>query len=480
VPYLVNTDPVEHGLDLPSIPKLRKLVWPMSTTDPAAAPEATSVRPAVPSSHVPLRSYILLWLFLFWGMVLFNGVGGRWLQEMAPAEINEESTRLAQSLIGGRGFVDPYPFFPTGPSSHVAPLYPLTYAGVLLVFGPSVAAWWAIRLLTIGVYAGGLALLPSVAKASQMPSRVGIAAAVALSLIPLPGSCFKWDSLFDAAFFIAATAATLSLRPDSSVWKTCASGALWGIGMLFSPVTLPLFLLWIALLWLFKRLTLQRCLVLGATVVLLILPWTIRNYVAFHRLVPLRSNFGLEVSTSNNDCAVPTLAENIQTPCAKQIHPNLSPESSERLRVLGDPAFNAAELERAKVWVRANPVRFARLTMIRTRLFWAPVWPSQTAAVRMAGFEICFWTFLAAVGVVLLWWQSRLTSLLFGLGSIVFSLPYCINQIDFRHRYPALWIQVLLGCYAIYRIADAVRAKAVTASEVGPIGIQPSVRPRET
>ncbi len=445
----------------------------MSTTDPTTVPRATAHDLAERKSQWSKRTYLLLWCCLFLGMVAFNGIGSHWIREMGPAEVNEESTRLAKSLVDGHGFANPYPFFPTGLSAHVAPLYPLTYATVLLVFGPGVAAWVAIHLLTIAIYAGGLALLPSVGKASQMPSRVGLAAAIALALIPLPGSAYKWDSLFDAAFLIAATAATLRLRPASSWLKTCSAGVLWATGMLFSPVTFPLFLLWTSLLWLAKRLTFRRCLGLVATVVLLILPWTVRNYVAFHRFVLVRSNFAVEISTSNNDCAIPTEDENMQTPCAKQIHPNVSVEASTRLRAMGDPAFNAAEFQRAISWIRANPLQFFRLTVTRARLFWAPIWPSQATATRITGFEICFWSVLGAAGLVWLWRQSKLSALLFGLGPIVFSLPYCLSQIDFRHRYPILWMQVLLGCYALYRVTVAAMAKAGKASTPGAKSYMP-------
>ena len=87
---------------------------------------------------------------------------GGWLHSTEPADFGVESTRTAASILNHGTFSDPFPI-PTGPTAHAAPAYSAIYAGVVALFGPGRASWWAIRVLTLAAYAFQLVLLPVLA-----------------------------------------------------------------------------------------------------------------------------------------------------------------------------------------------------------------------------------------------------------------------------------------------------------------------------
>ena len=69
-----------------------------------------------------------------------------------------ETTNIAQAIVAGGGFSDPY-ICPTGPTGHLAPLFPTWLTSLLLLVGP--ARWHLITsLFGIAVVSSMWAALP--------------------------------------------------------------------------------------------------------------------------------------------------------------------------------------------------------------------------------------------------------------------------------------------------------------------------------
>lgn len=109
------------------------------------------------------------------------------------------------------------------------------------------------------------------------------------------------------------------------------------------------------------------CVVLGTA--LACVPWAWRNYQAFHRLLFIRSNFGLELRIANHDRAD---ADIDVTAAREKIlrHPSQNIEEAEKVRGLGEVEYMRQARQEAMAWIRGHPGEFTRLTLMRVAHFW--------------------------------------------------------------------------------------------------------------
>ena len=160
--------------------------------------------------------------------------------------------------------------------------------------------------------------------------------------------------------------ATLELAESPRLREWCAYGLLWGFALLTDPslgAALPLLLGWAAYRARAHGFTrLQGPALAAACAILCCVPWTVRNYVVFHRFIPLRSNFAYELFTGNN--------ENYDD------HPPVWPNNITRAREIyrffriGEPAFMQEEMHKALQFIADHPRIELRLTWDRVVSFW--------------------------------------------------------------------------------------------------------------
>jgi hypothetical protein len=105
--------------------------------------------------------------------------------------------------------------------------------------------------------------------------------------------------------------------------------------------------------WLAWRLHKQgRPWIKHATLVILVftiglVPWTVRNYRVFHKVIVLRSNFGLELWLGNNPAVADTWSP--------WMHPNDNPAEAEKYKRMGEIAFMAEKQHQAIEFMRTHP-----------------------------------------------------------------------------------------------------------------------------
>ena len=77
------------------------------------------------------------------------------------------------------------------------------------------------------------------------------------------------------------------------------------------------------------------------------MPWSIRNYVTFHKLIPLRSNFPLELWAGNNESFDPN----------SQTVPPADPQREELRKYihLGETGYMAEKWQIATTFIRTHP-----------------------------------------------------------------------------------------------------------------------------
>ncbi len=193
---------------------------------------------------------------------------------------------IAVSLVRGEGYS-----LDGQPTARYGPGYPLFVAFIYRVFGVHPPA---VRLAN-AVLGAFLCVLVALWAAKLWGQRAGVYAGLFATLyypfVQLPPYLMT-ENLY-LPLFVAATAATWWLhtapKDRRQIFHAAVIGAMWGIAALTRSIALPLALL--SAFWLGVRHWALAVTMLVGTVVAL-LPWTVRNYVAFNAFIPLQLSVG--------------------------------------------------------------------------------------------------------------------------------------------------------------------------------------------
>jgi 4-amino-4-deoxy-L-arabinose transferase-like glycosyltransferase len=337
-------------------------------------------RPALPKSF--------LWLLPLSFVLQLAAIGVLHQYRTRPGDDNFgfgfEMGRIGRSIALGHGFSSPYEGN-TGPSAWEPPLYPFVIAGVFKIFGIyTFASAWV--LLGINSLFATLTTIPIFWIARRtFGERVAIWSAYIWALCPYVwywGIHWIWDTTFTPLVLTWIFLLALELQ-DWPGWQGWVLfGALYGVGTLANPTMLA-FLPFCGL-WIWRQrhrhgLPSVLGVVLSSAAFFLVLsPWLIRNYEVFGRFVFIRDDFGLQFRLGNGPGADGMLMPYLQ--------PNLNELELEKFQRLGELAY-AAECKRiAFEWTRANPGRFAVISLKRFFYFWNGV-PRPTSSVAPVDFR---------------------------------------------------------------------------------------------
>ena len=336
---------------------------------------------------------------------------------------NWEQMAIARSLAAGRGFANPFGY-PTGPTAVCAPAHPALLAAILSLWGDRPAAAIPSLLVEVAIQSVCMVLLLRISIAAFSSWIPGVIAAFAMLLFTRPVP--QWES---SMAWLALEAVFLCvLLGVRSGW----TGTLVGLSWLVSPALAPASL---GAVWLLRG---RRYVVASAAVaIIIILPWTVRNWTVLRAPIFLRDNFGLELFLSNNDLAGPA-QEDAEAERYTLWHPGLNPAIAAELARVGEPVFFGRLQSEALRWIQHHPARFLELAAARIRLWWASSW-------LVAGISL-----LGLAGL----WMNRRTSAgrAAALGLLLFPLPYYVIQYNARYTYPILWLGALMAGDACYRL----------------------------
>ena len=383
---------------------------------------------------------------------------------------NGEMTAVAESIAATSVFGNPNRV-PSGPTAHVAPVYPYLLAGLLKATGP-VSFRPFVTTLNIVVASLLWAALPRVVVDLSLSRRSGLLAGIFGALNPINHWVELngyWESTLSALCLLGLVGFTFRRR---TTWTrpshAAAIGAIWGLAVLLQPAVVTVFVVLLALVarttW-SRPATIRAATIAMMTLLLVVLPWTIRNYRTFGGFMFVRGNLGIELSVSNNDGALPTHENVLRNPQAR--HPHVSAVEFAKRNSIGELAYDRSRLKDAITWIRAHPARFASLTIQRVRLFW----------VRQRSwtvFSLLEWTTtaLAWFGLgTLLWKRAEVGWWILGIWT-VYPLMYYVVQVDERYRYPIEWTLVLSAAAGMCHItpvgSERLRYWKVTRAELAP------------
>jgi 4-amino-4-deoxy-L-arabinose transferase-like glycosyltransferase len=352
-----------------------------------------------------------------------------------------EAANIAYSIAAHHGFSSPFLTIsgPTGPTAWLAPLYPYLLSILVTIFGAH----------TLGTLLAALVLNQTFSAITCWPlfhigkglsgSTLGVVAAWLWAFFPVAirvPYAAVWYTSLSAWLLAVLLLATLRVRQSQKAGVWVCYGFLWGIELLTNPSflsTLPFVFLWLAReLYIAKRSWFRFPFIAGLAIVLTCLPWTIRNYVAFHTLVPLRSNFGLELWRFNNS--------------GGDLHPSSSSEDLNKYIRLGEIAYMQEKKQEAVASILSHPYKFLTVTKWRAASFWIVGWHNNSLIVALSNMAL---TMLVPVGLFFLYLSKRREFWLFVIFPLFFPLAYYVTISSVTYRHPIDPALIMTAAFAI-------------------------------
>jgi hypothetical protein len=398
-------------------------------------------------------------------MIVLVALGARlgfaWNQErkiprdlIGPISFEQETGSIAYSLATGKGFSSPFRR-ETGPTAWLTPVYPLLVAGVFRTFGILSAKSFFVVVFLNALFSS-FACIPIFSVGKRM-GGLGVASGAAWLWALYPNAVMMpfewvWDTSLAALLGAVLLWATLQLADSpqrASHW--CVYGLLWGFTLMTNPslgLLLPFLLGWAA----FRsrraaKLSVWKPALAAGIAILCCVPWTVRNYVVFHKFVPLRSNFPLELYIGNNN--------NYAT--RQFVWPPKITKERELLRYfrLGETAFMEEEQRKAMEFIRAHPGIAIKLIGEKFVSFWTGVAePVQvfrtTDSLLIRTLIVC--NTLAALGallgIVVLFVKRNPYAGPAAIYPLVFPWLYYVTHPNLRYRHPIDPVILLLAAAA--------------------------------
>ena len=389
------------------------------------------------------------------GLFIAAGIIGL-IQLHFPVEFGDgyEMVAIARNLAAHGVFANPFQAASTGPTANNPPLYPLFLGILMLALKIPRAVMLAAAVASIVANALIAALLPRFSVLIYSRVEPGASASVlwlaSMRLMP------SWDVSFTvAALILFCLFSTPSMAGGvTSIRTGASSGILAGLLILLNPASLTIAGPWVVCRLAYRKLPMGTIVkyscVLIATSTVTVFPWVLRNYRELGAPV-IRTNLGMTLYASLNDCAEPSLLDSEWTDCYQSHHPNTSIREALLLRSVGEVAYDRRRIADAGEWIRTHPRRFAQLTLARFWEFWLPPLSDPHSS-----WVIWLITALSIPGLILMARRSEPATAFILLALLLYPLMYYLVVADVRYRYPVLWLSALPAEYLLSEIRCSV------------------------
>jgi 4-amino-4-deoxy-L-arabinose transferase-like glycosyltransferase len=360
---------------------------------------------------------------------------------------------LARSLLAGRGYSfteNWYPFTPANtPTAHWSFIYPLYLAATYALAGYHPLA---ARLIQGAVGGALLCFLVYKIGSRLVNENTGL---VAAGLAAVYGYFIYYNvALMTETFFIVLVLLTLYLSLELKENPTPAGwvglGVSLGLAALFRQTILlfaPFLLLWLFIELRVRGISLWYVAIPIIITILMIAPWTIRNYMVYQQFLLLNSNAGYALYASNN--------------------PNLGSDWRNEVVVVPVPdalaGRNEAELDRSLTqkgleFILADPKRYLALTLDKT-LEYFKFWPSsESSRISNLNRVLSFGSYLPfmilGLGFSVSRWRSFVPLYLF---IVIHTGIYLLSWPSLRYRLPVDAVLMVFSGLALIELARRLK-----------------------
>ncbi len=401
-------------------------------------------------------------------------------RQLPDADLNYEQFGwevgwVARSLASGHGFSSPY-FPASGPTALIPPIHPFILAMLFRTFGVySLTAGFLI--LTFNSICSALTSVAVYFSAQfSLGDRAARAAAWMWALYPFAiyfSAGRVWEYALTALLFTTCFCIAQRL-PQWTGWPSWAGfGALYGVTALCNPSVISVlpFLLGYAA-WRSRKTShaFRNGLVALTALLLMLTPWTIRNYRVMHVLCPVRDNFWHEFYSGNN----PEM-KSFDEPSYPSTHPPDNPVEMKKFLSLGEVKYMEDKHHIAVDWVRQHPAYFIKGIIHRAVYYWTGYWDISMAYQQIDPTEIpnmfyvCCITLLMFRGLRRLWSSNQAAAIQYLLLLAFFPATYYLTRVMMDYRQPIepeIIVLAIAGAMPFRRtrqFADAWSEKIVDA-----------------
>jgi hypothetical protein len=375
-----------------------------------------------------------------------------------------ETGHIAYSLTTGKGYASPFQR-DSGPTAWLTPVYPLIVAGIFKLFGVYTRSSFFCAIF-LNIVFSAVTCVP-IFYAGKRIAGLGSGSGGAWLWALFPNAIlipfeWIWDTSLAALLAAVLLWATLELAESERWGDWCGYGLVWGLALMTNPAlaaVLPVLLGWLAYRtrregrWHFAKPAVAVALALLCCV-----PWTVRNFVVFHRFIPFRSNFSYELYIGNN--------ENYDE--LRIGLPAAITQDRETLRYLrmGETAFMDEERHKALQFIMSHPRMEMRLFAWRFVDFWIGVPdPRRTFVeadswlVRVILLGDLVSSLGALQGVLALFIRRNAYAIPLAAFPILFPLLYYVTHTSLRYRHPIDPVVLLLTAIAAGSLMPWPRSK---------------------
>ncbi len=394
---------------------------------------------------------------------------------------------VALNLLAGKGFAysrPPWPFIqPLAPTAYTSFVYQIAIAAIYLVLGPhpiaarliqalicSLLPWLVYGIVKrIGGEARGeeesvLRLRPQPfdeGSGQRAPLRTRIVpreSRTAIMALAAAGitAFYAYFIYFSATLmtdgpYLVTVAWSILLTLDLAEQPSGRQWVLWGLAVGLSTVLRQVYMPIAGLLFLYivwkarRRVNLLHVAAAAAIVAGLILPWTVRNYLVFHRFLLLNSQAGQVLWNAN--------------------HPDLGTEFESAMFPIPDDLQGADEvtindelMRRGLLEIAAEPGRFLLLSLSRLQMFFL-FYPRPESSVfsniaRTFSFGISLPFMVAGLAISFREWRRWLLVYLF-IAAYIFI--HIISWAQIRYRMPVDMALIPFAALALVTLAGWLR-----------------------
>jgi Dolichyl-phosphate-mannose-protein mannosyltransferase len=351
-----------------------------------------------------------------------------------------EAAHIACSVLSGFGYSSPWANTLVMPTAQQPPVYPYLLAGIFKLAGiySYRSLWIAVGLNAVFSAITAVVILQLGKQTFGPPTGVLAAWIWSCWIYEAVVSVRLWESSLSGLLLAIALLLLprMAARIRPSRWLIF--GALAGIAGLTNTSLLsvfPFFWLWLWMTYRHRGLSCSKWLAASVLVcVLVLLPWTIRNYATFDRLLPVRDNLGLELWLGNHEGVTHVFDNDF---------PVLNPAEYNRL---GEIRFMEGKREIALNFIRRHPGQFIRLSIYRFFRFWGA--PEKTVWLPLG--------LLAWLGMVLALLRKQWNAVPYAIVILVFPLVYYVTHVFGTFRHPIEPAELILASYAMVSAVTAV------------------------
>jgi hypothetical protein len=354
-----------------------------------------------------------------------------------------EATRIAWAMVSGFGFSSPWPGTPLAATAQQPPLYPFVLAGIFKLAGTYsfTSLWIAISLNAF------LAALSAVLIFRLGSTIFGSAAGVMAAWVwagwvyEVAVSIRIWESTLSTLLLLIGLSMLWRVADSHRLREWMGFGALAGFASLSNTTLLAVFLCfwgWLGIRRRRKGASFARLLLASMAVCALVMvPWTIRNYRAFHRLFPVRDNLGLELWVGNH----PGVTHLYQF---DRDFPLLDPAEFDRL---GEVRFMQQKREIALQFIQQHPGKFLQLSAERFFDYWTTPKPYLWIPISL----------LSWIGGLIGVRHKRMDAVPFVIVLSVYPLIYYFTHTWSTYRHPSEPEILMLAAYAVVAAVEAAK-----------------------